>query len=113
MNICMTSKMLSAVMAHHSQSVISELFLLNGSEQWHVEKCATFLESRCINKSGYSFFLIVKATTLKQQISKFHLQIRNTEGSTTSITVNGLSNVKAFTTRRNCSYFCLYTVYKK
>jgi len=75
-------------------------------------KMCNFFGATLYKQKWLQFFLIVKATTLKQQISKFHLQILNTEGSTTSITVNGLSNVKAFTTRRNCSYFCLYTVYK-
>jgi len=66
----------------------------------------------CCKQSWLQFLLIVKTTTLNQHISKFHLQILNTEGITTSIHVNSLSNVKAFTTRRNCSHFCLHTVYK-
>jgi len=51
---------------------------------WHVEKCATF-SATLYKQIWLQFLLIVKATTLKQQISKFHLQILNIEDSTTKV----------------------------
>ena len=61
---------------------------------WHIEKCATFWLT--FYKQNWLQFLIIKATTFKQQISKFHLQILNTEGSTTFIQVNSLCKYKSF-----------------